>query len=188
MDPESIRFHEPAWEEQRACDGCLRKIENGDHVAIYFSDWVLNEYSDGPIPVIAPHGMYCLDCYEDEIPLPKQGVNEGFLFETVRYDPRDEVYTVETGEIMRGSSASQGIDWDPVSVFEMFHPAPAEAALKDGTPFSVYVLLFRSGVDLKGFVRDGELDIPKQAEEKARLIISESIKHHPSWGMQAESL
>ncbi|WP_147302761.1 hypothetical protein [Haloferax sp. Atlit-19N] len=183
MDINNLESNQSNWEEKRGCDGCTVLFEENDHVATYFSDWVWNEFSNGEIPFISPQGMYCLNCYENEIPIPKKGVIEGFIFETITFDEETETYSTNRRKILRGSSSSEGIDWDPVQVVDRLFPAPAELILKDATPFSVFTLLYRAGIDLRGFVREGQLEIPDSAAKKARLIIDKLMEQNHSFNL-----
>lgn len=187
VDLENIADN-PQWEDKRGCDSCDVVFKEGDHVVSYFSDWVWNEVSDGKIPVVIPQGMYCLDCYEDEIPIPMKGVTEGFIFDTITYDERNGTYSVLRRKILRGSPSYEGIEWDPFEVTDRIFRAPADAILKDATPYSIFTLFYRSGIDLRGFVKDGKMKIPDEAAEKSKLLIEHRLRHHRHTGLQAEPL
>lgn len=188
LNTEYLTNHEPSWEEKRVCDGCTIVFEQGDYVATYFSDWVWNDISDGKLPFIAPQGMYCLNCYEDEIPLPMKGVTEGFIFGTITYNEDAMTYSVDRNRIMRGSRSTEGIDWDPIDITNRLFPAPAEIVLENATPYSVFSLFYRAGIDLRGFISENVLEIPEPAAEKSKLTIQEWMSHNRGGGIAADPL
>lgn len=134
---------------------------------------------EGKAPITTPQGGYCSNCYQDEIPLPRKGTVEGFTFAMVEYQSDTETYTYNEKGIMRGSKASEGVVWEPPEVIEKLHPSSLEDFNHNVTPMSIFINLYRLGVDLRGFVVDGELRIPDNAIPTAREVIRQNSEYRP---------
>ena len=166
------------YQESRVCDHCTSPLEVGDPVAAYACDTKWGDYIKGKMPVMATQEGYCLTCYTDEIPLPRKATNEAFLLQKI--ESADGGYQYTGDRILRGSPESEGIVWEPTDVVDKFFPYDADDMSVEATPMSVYLQCFKAGIDLTGYVKDGELVIPEHAVHLARGIIKENITRHPN--------
>lgn len=189
MDPEKIgRPPNQEFQTERICDGCTSTLEGGDYVATYFCDTKWGATVRGKFPVIAQQESYCLTCYTDSIPLPREGTREGFTFEVLQYHPNDEVYTFDEKRVMRYSGESEGIQWSPPNVYETLFPFEISELDFDITPMSTFIVAYNQGVDLRGFVTDGVLKIPDSALPVAQEILRQNVERRPKFSFDADSL
>jgi len=175
------------FDATRLCDSCTNEFVDGERLVVYLSDTVWSQGERVDLPRLFSHEMYCLDCYPDEIPIPHLGTNEGIVIATMQHD-REEDYSYERHQLIQGSSASEGVDWNPKTLLEEFHTTPVRIVGYDITPFYVFILFRRSGVDLRGFVTGNSLEIPHEEQEKVMEIIRITVDNVSELGYRPERL
>ena len=79
-----IGFPTKRTSKEPICDNCNVSLVTNKFVASYFSDkiWTSEDEQIYDIPT-STHEAYCLNCYNDEIPLPMKGIKEGYVFKDV---------------------------------------------------------------------------------------------------------
>jgi len=170
MSKNKVGFPSPDFDDLRVCDGCTRAIESDSNAVLYFCDTVWIEMERFDLPEVTPQEMYCLDCYPNEIPVPHLGTNEGFSLISMR-EEEDGSYTYDEIRILKGSSKNQGVEWSVLDVIREYHMTRLEDFPYTVTPMYGYILFRRSGIDLSGFISEGELKIPSEEKDKILDLI-----------------
>jgi len=167
-----IGFPNRPQNETPICDFFDSTLESSTVIASYFCDtiWSIEQDSVQKLPTVMPHEAYCLDCYTDEIPLPRKGTTEGFAFETIKKN--DDVYIYEEKCVAKSSKRNEGVEWNPKQLVDEFI---GEVPINDYpmiTPYWTYLAFYRSGVDLRTFVRDNQVEIPSAKKKDIHRIFS----------------
>ncbi|NGM69068.1 hypothetical protein G6M89_08600 [Natronolimnobius sp. AArcel1] len=188
MNLQRIGRAEEEYTTERYCDGCPTSLEDGDYVATYFCDTKWGGYVEGKLPTMAQQESYCLTCYNDRIPLPRKGTKEGFSFEVLHHDKENGVYRFEEKGVMRFSKEDEGIEWHPPDVIETIFPFTVNELEYETTPMSAYLAALKHGIDLRGYVKDGELQIPDSAVPTAREIAKQNSEYSSRYSFDSDML
>jgi hypothetical protein len=188
MELDSLNFPESKWDQGRMCDGCEVHFEDGDYAVTYFCDRVWMQGHEEQLPRVTPHELYCLHCYTDEVPLPHLGTNEGFCFVVIEQGSEEGSSSYSEKGIIRGSAAENGVNWDPAAILDEFNPPPIEALNVVVTPAYAFNIMYRLGIDLRGFVQDGGLVIAESEREHIKEIVSVTIQQRRDISFTPEDL
>lgn len=167
MNIDKIGFPPPDFDELRVCDGCTKPIEANSNAVVYFCDTVWLKMERHDLPEVTPQEIYCLDCYPGEIPVPHLGTNEGFSLISMK-ETEEGLYTYDELRIVEGSSKNQGVRWNVLDIVKEYHKTAVHDFPYTITPMYGYILFRKSGIDLSGFITEGEFRIP--SEEKSRIL------------------
>jgi len=177
MKLEDLDIGENQWEDSRMCDGCEYQFSGEDYGVVYFCDclWYQGEEVNLPNPV--SEELYCLNCFNNEVPLPHLGTNEGFYLVLMESHPDNGDLAYEKIELVQGSPAKEGVDWKPLELIDQYSPTPIEMVNYAITPAHVFNIFYRQGVDLRGFVEEGEIQIPDSISNHLEQLTRVTLQH-----------
>lgn len=188
MDIDEFDLPEREFDTKRVCDGCATGLDEGDYAIVYLSDrcWVAGE--ELTASTIEPREIYCRNCNRGEVPLPHQTSNEACCLVQIEFYTGSRVYSYDWIEIVDGSNSESGIIWNPDELVEQFMPYPIEVSSEVTTPASVFNLFFAQGVDLRGFIKDGRIQIPDEVHENVECLLRATRDTKESRGFTPENM